>query len=70
MTAEERIELLEATVADLTIKNAQMAARLRVVDLMEGQAANRLGFQIPVRLVEDVSEEQFSMLVREGSVQQ
>lgn len=70
MTAEERIELLEATVADLTIKNAQMAARLRVVDLMEAQAANRLGFQIPVRLVDDVSEEQFSMLVREGSVQQ
>lgn len=50
MTPEERIEALQATVAELTLANQQMQARLRVVELMEEQAANRLGFQIPLRL--------------------
>lgn len=60
MNDKERIEVLEATVAELTLKNTQMAARLRVVELMEEQAANRLGFQIPVRLI---GEEEHSLRV-------
>lgn len=48
---ESKAELREENAA-LRLDNTQLMARLRVVELMEEQAANRLGFQIPVRLVE------------------
>lgn len=60
MNDKERIETLEATVTELTLENTQLKARLRVVELMEEQAANRLGFQIPVRLI---GEEEHSLRV-------
>lgn len=59
-TALRLVQQLEVTVSELSVANAQMRARLRVVELMEEQAANRLGFQIPVRLV---GEEEHSLRV-------
>lgn len=64
---DRRIKQLERTVSALVMANAdlrtensqlrldksQLQARLRVVELMEEQAANRLGFQIPLRLIEE-----------------
>lgn len=48
--ALRRIKELEEIATELNIDNARLTARLRIVELMEEQAANRLGFQIPLRL--------------------
>jgi regulator of replication initiation timing len=49
----DELAKLRAENAELKLDNLQMKTRLRLVELMEQEAANRLGFQIPLRAVPD-----------------